>query len=367
MRNSTLQHGLSDNNRSTQWKSAPRFNRFYFSKNIGKLIVVIITLVISSSFIVTCYSLPVFVPKSETPPELIYAKRKILWVDSYHRGYEWSDGIEIGIKNVLDETGVDLKIIHMDTKRNTDEAFGKAAAAMVKTEIDTFKPDVVIASDDNAQNYLVVPYLKDTEMPVVFCGVNWDASVYGYPTQNITGMIEADLITQLVDILSKHAPGTRIGFLSDDSTTSRKTIRFFNEQFFDGSMKVYLAGTFNEFKTAFVQAQQEVDILYFSSYAGISNWDGAAAKTFIRENTTIPSGSNLMFMSPYVLITLSRMPEEQGEWAAQTALKILDGQSPADIPVVSNKKGKIYLNMQLAKQLDIVFPIELIEQATLIQ
>jgi len=28
-------------------------------------------------------------------------KKKILYVDSYHLGYEWSDGVTIGIKSVL--------------------------------------------------------------------------------------------------------------------------------------------------------------------------------------------------------------------------------------------------------------------------
>ena len=45
-----------------------------------------------------------------------------------------------------------------------------------KAEIDAFKPDVVIAADDNASKYLIEPYFKDAALPFVFCGVNWDAS-----------------------------------------------------------------------------------------------------------------------------------------------------------------------------------------------
>jgi hypothetical protein len=32
------------------------------------------------------------------------------------------------------------------------------------------------------------------DLPVVFVGVNWDASPYGYPTANVTGSVEVELI-----------------------------------------------------------------------------------------------------------------------------------------------------------------------------
>lgn len=45
---------------------------------------------------------------------------------------------------------------------------------------------------------------------------------------------------------------------------------------------------------------------------------------------------------------------EQGAWAGNTALKILEGTSPKDIPVVSNEKGQFYVNMPLANKLPLV-------------
>ena len=51
--------------------------------------------------------------------------KKILFIDSCHEGYAWSDGITQGVQNALKETSASLKIIRMDTKRNTDEAFKK--------------------------------------------------------------------------------------------------------------------------------------------------------------------------------------------------------------------------------------------------
>jgi len=109
------------------------------------------------------------------------AGKKVLFVDSYHEGYAWSDGVLNGVETGLDGKDVELKVIRMDTKRNKTDDFKKAAALKVKAEIESFKPDVVIASDDNAAKFLIVPYYKNSDLPFVFCGVSWDASGYGFP------------------------------------------------------------------------------------------------------------------------------------------------------------------------------------------
>jgi hypothetical protein len=132
-------------------------------------------------------------PTQGTPTETSsapdFSGKKVVWVDSYHSGYEWSDGIQAGIENVLQASGVELKIIHMDTKRNPDVSFCEAAGKSAKAEIEAFQPDVLIATDDNAQKCLVVPFYKGGSLPVVFAGVKWRADAYGYPAANITGMV----------------------------------------------------------------------------------------------------------------------------------------------------------------------------------
>ncbi len=62
----------------------------------------------------------------------------------------------------------------MDTKRNTSEKFKKNAAIRAKTAIENFKPDLIIATDDNASKYLITPYFVDSKTPVVFARLNWN-------------------------------------------------------------------------------------------------------------------------------------------------------------------------------------------------
>ena len=58
--------------------------------------------------------------------------KKVLFIDSYHQGYPWSDGITSGIQSVFAGTDVELMIHRMDTKRNGSEDFKKKAALKAK-------------------------------------------------------------------------------------------------------------------------------------------------------------------------------------------------------------------------------------------
>ena len=307
---------------------------------------------------------PVTVSATEAPPSVSdYTGKKILYINSYHEGYAWSDSIVSGLHEVLDGTGVELKIVSLDTKRNPDVAFGEEAGVKAKAEIEAYKPDVVIASDDNAQKYVIVPFLKGTDLPVIFNGVNWDASAYGYPTSNITGMIEVELPDQMIELLKGYAKGGRLGYITVDTETERKVVDIYNQRFFDGQLKPYWVKTQDEFKSAFLAAQNEVDILFMGNNAGADRWDQAEMEKFVLENGKIPSGSINSWMAPYSLLTLAKSPEEQGEWSAKAALNILDGTPVSSIPVTENKKGKLILNLVLAEKLGVVFAPSMLKNA----
>ncbi|MFZ1986725.1 MAG: ABC transporter substrate binding protein [Desulfatitalea sp.] len=295
-----------------------------------------------------------------------YAGRKILYVDSYHTGYEHSEGTLKGVRTVLQDTRVELRTVYMDTKRNPAEDFGREAALMVKRTIETFRPDVVIAADDGASEFLVMPHYKNAALPIVFCGVNWDASVYGYPYRNATGMVEVDLVPQQLGHMRRYARGERVGYLSVDSLVEQKNTKAYNERFCDDRMKVALVKTYEQFKAAFLQLQEQVDMLFISNYAGIDRWDEAEAKVFIMTNTRIPTAARNDWMAPYALITLCKLPEEQGEWAAATTLRILDGTPPSAIPIATNHKGRLIINLAIAAKLGIVFDQALLRTAEII-
>lgn len=279
--------------------------------------------------------------------------KKILYVNSYHIGYEGSDPITDGIKTVLGKYRVDLRIIYMDTKRNPSEEFSQAAALKAKAVIEEFKPDVVIASDDNASKYLIMPYYKEADLPFVFCGVNWDASVYGFPYKNVTGMIEVALVSEILKHLKKYARGERIGFIAGDTLSERKNLEYYIKRFDIDFTQVYLAKTFDEWKQSYLKLQGEVDMALMTSHVGIADWNDREAQAFAENHAKIPIGTEHRWSMPFALVGVAKDFNEMGVWSAHAALKILDGVPPNKIPIAANRKGQLLFNARMADRLGI--------------
>lgn len=298
--------------------------------------------------------------------------KKVLYVASYSTKLDWSFRIKSGIESVFESRdNLQLKVINMNTMGMlpTDIDKKKQSGLKAKNLIDSWKPDVVIASDDNASKYLIVPYYKDSKLPFVFCGLNSDPSIYGFPTKNVTGVREIQLVDLLVKHLSPYAKGPRIGSIRGDTMTNRLEAEYF-EKIIGKGFKTYFASSIAEWKKLFLQLQNEVDILVMGDLdavtVNVENESEADVGGFMYENTKIPTGHWDAPYNSFSLITLAVMPEEQGELSAKIALEILDGKSPIDIPIVKNKKATIFLNMKLAKKLGVIFPMDLIDKAYLI-
>ena len=282
------------------------------------------------------------------------AMDKVLFVNSYHKGYAWSDGIGMAIEKGL-EGKVELKTVYMDTKRNSDEKFIKDSALKVKDIIESWKPDLVIASDDNASKYVISPYYLNTATPFVFCGVNWSGSAYGFPAKNVTGMIEVSSALPLVNYMHKMAEGIRIGFLGPDTLTSRKEAEHFKKKF-NLNVQAYFSKDAEDWKTGFIELQESNDMLIIDSDGGLYEDQKKALEKFAGENTFKPTGTCYDFMGGCAVLTMSKSAEEQGAWAAGAALKILGGADPISISLVHNTHDELIANLKLARAAGITIP-----------
>ena len=307
--------------------------------------------------------------------------KRIIFVNSYHQGYPWSDGIlnsfikALDLKpqqgtNLWESAGFLLAIIYLDTKRNATEKSKLTAAVQAKKYIEHWRPDIVVTSDDNAVKYIVVPLVQETSLPFVFTGVNWSAAEYDLPANRGTGMIEVQPVDQIVAALKFYGQieqeeivqRSEVCFLKGDDLSAVKEADAF-ERFLGISIRRHLVSDFDEWHSAYMELQQECEVLLVGNAASIRGWDSVRAKEYIGTETLIPTGTWDAWMREYVLLTFSTVPAEHGEWAANAVRSILSGQSPADIPVTQNHKAKIYRNMAIAKDLDIIFPMEFMRRS----
>lgn len=282
---------------------------------------------------------------------------KCLYISSYHKGYEWSDGIERGLLSELNGN-CEFKQFDMDTKRNDSEEFKKQSALQAKELIESFKPDVVILSDDNAVKYLLVPYYKDSPIPFVFCGVNWSAEKYGLPFKNVTGMIEVALINAQINVAKSILPEMKkVFYLDSDNETGKSNITYYKKYFEDKgyAFTSQLVKTFDEWKSAFLTGQ-EYDVVVLTNNSGIKEWNNDEAKKFAIEKSKKYSMTENDWMMPYTLIGMTKVPEEQGMWSGKTAINILKGANPGNIKFVENHKSNVFINKTLQQKLKITLP-----------
>ena len=289
---------------------------------------------------------------------------KCLYVSSYHRGYAWSDGVEQGLRKVL--TGhCEIRQIDMDTKRNKSTEFKQSAAVAVKREIESWQPDVVIVSDDNAAKYVIQQYYRDAATPFVFSGVNWTVKEYGFPYSNVTGIIEVAPLEAMLTHAIKYSGGARKAiYLGADTLTEKKNL----ERVAEASKKLgielegILVPSAGEWKAQYLAAQN-ADFIVMGSYSGITDWDKTELAAFAVEQARKLTVTSHEWMMPFSTVGFTKIPQEHGEWAAQSAIEILKGKSPREIPIVANRDWDLWINAAHLESTQLKLPRKFLRKA----
>lgn len=256
------------------------------------------------------------------------------------------------MNEVFKEHDIELKTFFLDTKNNPQPSEGKTQQLL--DEIRQFKPAIIIVSDDAAVSHIVVPYLKNAGVPIVFCGVNWSADVYRLPAATVTGMLEVLPLRENLRLMKTVFPEAKmLTVLSEKSLSEEKNTQLLDTLYRNMGFTVQyeLVESYGEWKTKFKTANEQSDIIYLPTNGAIKGWDSTDAKIFVSENIRKPVITCDDFMMPYCVYGLTKVAEEQGRWAGETALEILDGKSPADIPVTKNKETRSYFNPELAAKI----------------
>jgi ABC-type uncharacterized transport system substrate-binding protein len=271
-----------------------------------------------------------------------------LFVSSYHSGYAWADGEARGLHSVLDGKCA-ITSFSMDTKRNTSATHARQAALQAKALIEKLKPDIIIAADDAAAKYLIVPYYKNTALPIVFCGVNWTVAQYGFPFSNVTGMIEVAAVEPLFQksssIIGKISHAT---YLGADTLTERKILAHYRKV--ARKLHITLASKLSSTSAAWIESYRQAqtsEVIILGSNAGISDWNETKVLDAIKPYTHALTVTNNSWMMPYTMLGMTKVPEEQGEWAGELALEILKGTKPSDIPIIPNRKYDLIINKRM--------------------
>ena len=275
--------------------------------------------------------------------------RVCVYISSYHKGYEWSDGVEHGLKSKL-PYHCNVVQFDMNTKRKKKLYEKVIAGKAAYNVIANHQPDVVIFSDDNAAKYLILPHMSDGSIPIVFSGINWTVEEYGFPLANMTGIVEVAPIEPMLIQASKLSDGGfNAIYLGADTLTERKNF----DRIASGALKLGITlrarftERFSDWKTHFAESQR-YDFVIMGSSSGIVDWNKDAAKSWALAHTSVPTLTNHKWMMDYAVLGYTKIPEEHGEWAAQSAIAILNGTDADDIPLVTNRQWDLWINSEMA-------------------
>ena len=280
------------------------------------------------------------------------AKPRILILHSYGPDYAWTRDVDIGIRRVLADSGsYVLRWHYMDLKRHPWPESKTAAGTQARHAIDDWQPDVLIAVDDDAQEYAAKYYANKPGIRIVFAGTNGSVAPYGYDkADNVTGILERKPLASLRDALMQlgvvHKGPLRIVEICDASETVQLDHAFiagfdWKPLRYSGS---HLVETYDDWKMAILNAGKEADVILTTNYRRLSR--SATDRTLVppeevlawtEAHSTLPLiGVNVFFVEDGGMLAIATSPFEQGETAARMAREIIDHHtSTADIPVDS--------------------------------
>lgn len=306
------------------------------------------------------------------------AKPRVLVLHSYDLDYSWVRDVNVGLNRVLRGKPYNVRWHYMDTKRNPSNDFRERAGLLARRIIEDWKPDMIIAVDDDAQKYAAMYYtMSEAEMKkaerkmyIVFVGINGEPKPYGYDTAaNATGILERKQWTAVKNLIDQsvrpnvQGRPVRIAYVGDSSGSVKEDTKFL-ESFDWAPFKLYrsrLVSTYDEWKEEVTKANAEADVLITTNYRRIQE-SAADAKRMVEpadivrwteDNTPkIPViGTNGFYVEDGGMIALATSPYEQGDVGARMAVDILEkGTAPKSIPVQSTQEFIVYLRANRVRE-----------------
>lgn len=305
--------------------------------------------------------------------------QRVLVVHSYSPDNAWTGKIAAGIREGLKGSGASIESFYMDAKRRPAPEQLRQAALQAMERIAALTPQVVIAVDDAAQEYLVVPHLRGQAGPqVIACGVNAPFAKYGYPAANVSGVRGRWHYRDGFSLLKQILPKVQsVAFLVEDTETGGYAVADLRDDARqNGPFALRLAGvervrTFQQWQALIRRYQTRVDALALPLYHGLKDertgqvvppeevmaWTNSVNK--------LPTLGFVDYAKDHGLLCgVLASGEEQGYLAGRMAAAVLStGQQAGTMPVQVNKRGVVMVNLKTAHRLGVAVPYPIIEAA----
>lgn len=316
---------------------------------------------------------------------------RLFILHSYEQGHVCGqpqhDGIIEGLKSRGIEEGVNLEtsVYYMDTKRtnNTPELMAVQAKKALEA-IERVKPDVLVTLDDNAFRLVSLP-LADSNIPIVFSGLNGQPEDYNRqkpfmnsrsrPGHNITGVYEKLHVLDALRVHSKiFQSGGEVRFFVDESPTGKALLK---------QIRLELKGSNPELKAMITSVaswetyQAEIEksnrnpkiAAIYPAALLLKDEEGnvyTAPEIFqwtVKHSTKPEIALNYAFTRLGLFGGAAVDFFAMGVQAGEKAAEILSGAKPGDIPIDDARRYALVFNMNRVGSLGINIPEEILMAA----
>lgn len=311
-----------------------------------------------AAFFTVATAAPVF-PQSDKIPE----KRRVFYLNSYHNGYDWSDHLQEGIRQGLEQGRyhIELQIEYMDAKKYPYEVIADTLFRLYQDKFVNEHFDIVIVSDNDAYNFILEH--RDRlfpGIPVVFCGLN-DVNPEKIDSSFVTGILENINVRDTLELaLSIHPNKDKLVVIGDQSITGmaiRNQIEAVKPYFGDRlEFEFWEKYSLHEIQER-VQNLPRSSFLFFIPFfhnVGGQFMSASEVLNAVAQVTDLPIYSNWEFLLGYGMVGGRLLSGHlHGRITAEKALRILEGEPPSNIPVTSEVVDRYMFDYQVLIQRDI--------------
>lgn len=291
------------------------------------------------------------------------SRPSILILHSYDTEYAWVRDINIGLNRVLASKYLyRVRWYYMDTKRHPFPEFKTSAGIAARQVIEQMQPDVIIALDDDAQQYAARHFIDHPTIKIVFAGVNNDAANYGYDkARNVTGILERLPLAamretfQIAGNLNSLGRPAKLALLGDQSESvsgDARQVQAFNWSPIQLAV-IKRVNSWPEWQAAIDTLDNQADVILLTGYRRLKRSADdkslvppheVVAWTEAHSKVPVISG-NGFYTEEGGMLAIGTSPYEQGEVAASMALAIaVDGKRPDSIQIVTSKEFIVTMN-----------------------
>ena len=229
----------------------------------------------------------------------LFANTSILIINSYHKGYEFSDNIILGLEKTLyKHHDIDLNILYMDSKRITSDEYFKNLKNLYKVQLQNRNYDLVIAVDRFAYDFVLENYddffVNEAVLAVGIENFSYlKAKKYGVE-KKVSALIEKRDLESNVKLIETVIPTIKKLYLINDksinATHTEPLIKELFDKFHNKYELVYLReDSLVDLKKKFSKYEEDSAILFIRFYKnsnGVLNKNQSIEK-FIR-NSKVP-------------------------------------------------------------------------------